>query len=164
MERSCGRGIRSQPFVEHLVDAPGPQLDGHDQLGFEVGEFTLPAPHLGELAQRVTPDGLERTEIGIDGRHGPGRRLTHGVLLWGLLGERPPAVPGRPPSMPGLRGDGADDPLLTPDRKADATRPDVFMTRGRRLRDDLGHGATALGALQRLEGQANSEEPKRRRT
>jgi pimeloyl-ACP methyl ester carboxylesterase len=47
-------------LVEHRVDAPGAQLDAHDELGLEVGQLALPTPDFHRLAQRVPPDGLER--------------------------------------------------------------------------------------------------------
>jgi transposase len=94
-------GVDSQPFVEHLVDAPGAQLHAYDQLSLEVGELALPTPHLCQLAQRVPPDRLERAEVRIDSRHRTGRRLTHGGFSSGLVCERGPAAP-KPPTINAL--------------------------------------------------------------
>ncbi len=109
-------------FVSDSPSARGHYLPLNDNglvLGLEVGELTLPTPNLRQLAKRVPPDGLERAEVRIDGRHRPGRGLTHGFSsgIW--------CAPGAGTAhhrCPGRHGGGASDRLLTPDRKAGATQ------------------------------------------
>jgi hypothetical protein len=95
----------SQPFVEHVVDAPGMDGDGHDEISLEMSEFPLATPHLGELALHVSPDGAQRAKVGVDGGRVSGPGLGHGDLLDELVCKMARATSGpsdeaTPPQCP----------------------------------------------------------------